>query len=100
MRKGALLINASRGGIVDEQALYDVLKSGHLGGAAIDVFEREPYTGPLRELDNVLLTAHLGSCSVDCRANMEREATAEVLRFFRGEALKSPVPNDEYDNQV
>ncbi len=99
MRKGTFLINASRGGVVDEDALYKALKANHIAGAAVDVFEREPYAGPLRELDNVLLTAHLGSCSIDCRAKMEREATAEVLRFFKGEPLKSPVPNDEYDNQ-
>ena len=99
MRHGAYLINASRGGIVDEAALYDVLKSGHLAGAAVDVFETEPYTGPFCELENVQLTAHLGSCSVDCRARMECEATADLVRFFKGETMHNPVPDDEYENQ-
>lgn len=100
MRKGGYLINASRGGLVDEQALYRVLKEGHLAGAAIDVFEHEPYTGPLLELENVLVTPHLGSCSVDCRAKMECEATDDLIRFFADKPLRSPVPPEEYENQI
>ncbi|MEI9991485.1 MAG: phosphoglycerate dehydrogenase [Rhizomicrobium sp.] len=100
MRGGSYLINTARGGIVDEDALYDALRSGHLGGAAVDVFGREPYTGPLRELDRVVLTAHMGSCSIDCRSRMERDATAEIVRFFSGDALAYPVPDDEYANQA
>jgi len=100
MKKGAYLINTSRGGLVDEDALFRVLKDGHLAGAAVDVFLHEPYGGPLCTLDNVLVTAHLGSCSVDCRADMEREATEDLIRHFRGEKLRSPVPAVEYENQT
>jgi len=100
MRRGSYLINASRGGLVDEAVLYRVLKDGHLAGAAIDVFEHEPYAGPLLELENILVTPHLGSCSVDCRANMEREATEDLIRFLSGKTLKSPVPPEEYENQI
>jgi len=100
MRRDAFLINAARGGIIDETALLDVLRVGHLGGAALDVFEGEPYVGPLRELDNVLLTAHMGSCSLDCRAQMERDATADMIRYFEKRPLENPVPDDEYDNQT
>jgi D-3-phosphoglycerate dehydrogenase len=99
MKKGAFLINTSRGGLVDEDALFRVLQDKHLAGAAVDVFEHEPYTGPLCTLENVLVTAHLGSCSVDCRADMEREATADLIRHFKGEPLRSPVPAVEYENQ-
>lgn len=99
MRREAVLINTARGGVVDEAALLEVMKGGRLAAAAIDVFEQEPYVGPLRGLDNVILTAHLGSCSVDCRARMETEAVRDALRFFRGEPLASPVPDDEYENQ-
>jgi D-3-phosphoglycerate dehydrogenase len=70
-----------------------------LGGAAIDVFEQEPYEGPLAGLDACLLTAHMGSMSVDCRTQMEIEASAEAARFIRNEALQSLVPEAEYDNQ-
>jgi D-3-phosphoglycerate dehydrogenase len=80
MKKGALLINAARGGIVDEDALYDALVSGHLSGAALDCFEQEPYTGPLKNLDNVLLTGHIGSYAKEGRAMMEKQAVENLLR--------------------
>jgi D-3-phosphoglycerate dehydrogenase len=99
MKTGALLVNTARGGIVNEQDLFEVLQSGHLAGAAIDVFEEEPHTGNLTNLDQCLLTAHMGSMSVDCRTRMEIEATEEAVRFMLGEALQSTVPTEEYDNQ-
>lgn len=80
MKKGAFLINVSRGGIVDEKALCDSLKSGSLGGAALDVFEREPYDGAFRELDNVVLTPHVGSYAKEARIKMEIEAARNLLR--------------------
>ncbi len=99
MKPGTLLINTARGGIINEPDLCQALKSGALGGAAIDVFEQEPYEGPLAGLDACLLTAHMGSMSVDCRTQMEIEASAEVTRFIRNETLQSLVPEAEYDNQ-
>ena len=99
MKKDAIIINTSRGGIINEADLYEVLKSGHLSGAAIDVFEQEPYGGPLREIERCLLTAHMGSMSVDCRARMEIESTEEAVRFLSGKALESEVPQEEYDVQ-
>ena len=71
MKPDAMIVNTSRGGIVNEQDLADVLNTGHLSGAAIDVFEQEPYTGPLAQIDRCLLTSHMGSMSVDCRTRME-----------------------------
>lgn len=99
MKSEAILINTSRGGIVNESALFDVMKGGHLSGTAIDTFLDEPYTGPLRKLDRCLLTAHMGSMSNDCRTQMEIEATEEVVRFSRGEKLKQLVPEFEFENQ-
>jgi D-3-phosphoglycerate dehydrogenase / 2-oxoglutarate reductase len=99
MKPDALLINCSRGGIVNEHDLAEVMRSGHLGGAAIDVFEHEPYSGELSKIDRCLLTAHMGSMSVDCRVRMEIEATEESVRFLTGQPLRSPVPADEYDVQ-
>lgn len=99
MKPDALLINASRGGIINEHDLAEVMRSGHLGGAAIDVFDHEPYTGELAGIERCLLTAHMGSMSVDCRSRMEIEATEEAVRFLSGRALQSPVPPDEYDIQ-
>lgn len=99
MQPDAIVINTSRGGIINEQDLYDVMSTGHLAGAAIDVFEEEPYKGKLREIERCLLTAHMGSMSVDCRTRMEIEATVEAIRFLLGKPLVSEVPPTEYEVQ-
>ena len=99
MKPDALLINTSRGGIVNETDLHEVMSLGHLGGAAIDVFQEEPYSGPLKDIDRCLLTCHMGSMSVDCRSRMEVEATEEAVRYLRGLPLESSVPEDEYASQ-
>ncbi|PYR99328.1 MAG: lactate dehydrogenase [Acidobacteria bacterium] len=96
MKPSAFIINTSRGGIVDESALATALTSGCLAGAAIDVFDREPYSGVLTDIEPCILTCHMGSMSEDCRAAMETEALEDVLRFVRGDPLKQPVPEVEY----
>jgi D-3-phosphoglycerate dehydrogenase len=99
MKADAMIINTARGGIINEGDLAQVMTAGHLSGAAIDVFEHEPYTGPLAEIDRCVLTAHMGSMSVDCRTRMEIEATDEAVRFLTGKPLASEVPPVEYDVQ-
>lgn len=79
MRPGSILVNVARGGLVDEAALADALATGHLAAAALDTFEREPYVGPLTAMDQVVLTSHLGSSTVETRDRMEREAAAALL---------------------
>lgn len=96
MKPDAVLINTSRGGIVNEKALYEVMNKGHLSGVGIDTFEFEPYKGPLASIERCLLTAHMGSMSTDCRAQMELEAAQEAVRFFAGEELAKEVPEEEY----
>lgn len=97
MKPDAMIINTSRGGIINEHDLAEVLSAGHLSGAAIDVFEQEPYTGELSKIDRCLLTSHMGSMSVDCRTRMEIEATEEAMRFLTGKALQGLVPPEEYE---
>ena len=99
MKKDAAIINVSRGGIINENDLFEVLKSGHLSGAAIDVFENEPYSGKLTEIERCILTAHMGSMSIDCRTRMEIEATEEVVRFCSNKTLINEVPQEEYEVQ-
>ncbi len=99
MKKDAIIINTSRGGIINESDLYEVMQSGHLSGAAIDVFDNEPYSGDLKNIERCLLTAHMGSMSVDCRSRMEIEATEEAVRFLTGKPLKGLVPEEEYEVQ-
>jgi len=84
MKDGAILVNVARGGIVDEQALYEALKSGKLEGAAIDVWEKEP-TGdsPLFELDNVVLTPHLGASTQEGQLRVGTEAAQIVIDFYK-----------------
>ena len=99
MKKNALLINTARGGIINEKDLYIALNDKLILGAAIDVFEQEPYTGKLMEHDNCILTSHMGSMTFECRARMEIEATEEAIRFLTGNTLESEVPMDEYEVQ-
>ena len=99
MKPDAILINTARGGIINELDLANALNAGHLHGAAIDVFESEPYTGPLADIERCILTSHMGSMTVDCRTRMEIEATEEAVRFLRGLPLEREVPEAEYDVQ-
>jgi D-3-phosphoglycerate dehydrogenase / 2-oxoglutarate reductase len=99
MKPNVSLINTARGGMIDEKALYEALKNKKIRAAAIDVFMNEPYSGELAELDNCFLTCHMGSCSSDCRFDMEHLATEEALRYIRNEDLKFSVPDDEFKMQ-
>lgn len=96
MKPAALLINTARGGVIDETALASALRAGRIAGAAVDVFSVEPYAGELSQLDNCLLTSHMGSMSEDCRFRMEYEAAEHAVRFFRGEPVEQLVPETEY----
>lgn len=99
MKKDAVIINTARGGIINERDLAVALTEGHLSGAAIDVFDQEPYRGDLGKIERCLLTSHMGSMSVDCRTRMEIEATEEAIRFLTGQSLQGLVPADEYEVQ-
>jgi len=99
MRSNAILINTSRGGIINEADLANALKNNQLFAAAIDTFIDEPYSGPLVGIDNCLLTAHMGSMTSDCRSAMEIQATEEVVRYVNHASLKGIVPESEYFNQ-
>jgi len=87
MRPGSLLINAARGSVVDIEALTQALESGHLGGAAIDVFPVEPrsnqdtFESPLREFDNVILTPHIGGATEEAQYNIAREVVAKLVKY-------------------
>ena len=84
MRPGSFLINAARGPVVDEAALVEALRSGHLGGAGLDVYEREPEPeAGLRELTNTVLLPHLGSATVETRGVMS-EVAVRPAAHLRG----------------
>ncbi len=87
MKRGAFIVNTARGAIIDERALCDALESGHLGGAALDVYEDEPAVDPrLLRLQNVVLAPHIGSATLETRSAMAAAAATDVARFLRGES--------------
>ncbi|MCZ7401439.1 MAG: phosphoglycerate dehydrogenase [Candidatus Methanoperedens sp.] len=83
MKKEAIIINTSRGGLIDEGALVEALRNGLINGAAIDTFEKEPYKGPLTEFDNVVLTSHMGSSAVETRKQMELETVNNLINALK-----------------
>jgi glyoxylate reductase len=85
MKPGAYVINTARGALVDEDALCDALESGHLRGAALDVYEFEPDVNPrLLSMKNVVIVPHIGSATEEARNAMARIAATNVLLFMRG----------------
>jgi D-3-phosphoglycerate dehydrogenase len=87
LRRGAILLNASRGGVVDEYALAEAVAEGRVAGAWLDCFTSEPYSGPLCRFPQVLLTPHVGSYTRECRLKMELEAARNLI-----DALRQPLP--------
>jgi phosphoglycerate dehydrogenase-like enzyme len=87
MQPGAFLVNASRGPVIDEEALVAALASGHLGGAALDVFETEPLPpdSPLRSMDNVFITPHIGGSTREASLNLREVVAANIRRVLAGQ---------------
>ncbi len=83
MKDGAFLVNIARGGVVDEEALYDALTSGKLNAAAVDVFSSEPYEGKLCDLENIILTPHLGSYASEGKLKMEIDACQNLIDLLK-----------------
>jgi len=85
MKNTAKIINTSRGGVVDEVALYEAIKNGTLGGAALDVFEKEPAIGnKLAELDNVILTPHIGAQTKEAQSLAANVIGEKIIQILRG----------------
>ena len=90
-KKGVRIVNCARGGLVAEDALYDALKSGHVGAAALDVFEVEPPPAefPLRELSNIVFTPHLGASTAEAQENVG----IEIAQAIRAALLEGEIRN-------
>jgi len=97
MKPGGILINASRGTVVDIDALAESLEQGHLGGAGIDVFPEEPpsnedeFISPLRRFENTFLTPHIGGSTVEAQANIGAEVAAKLARYSDNGTTTSSV---------
>jgi len=83
MKNSALIINVARGGVVDEEALFQALSENKIAGAAIDVFSKEPYDGPLCTLNNVVLTPHIGSYAEEGKLQMEIDAVKNLINALK-----------------
>lgn len=92
MKKTAVLINTSRGPVVDEKALVNALKNGEIWGAGLDVFENEPEIDPgLKLLDNVVILPHIASATIETRTNMGLAAVRNIISVLKGGAPESCV---------
>jgi D-3-phosphoglycerate dehydrogenase / 2-oxoglutarate reductase len=91
MPDGARLVNAARGELVDEEALLDALRSGKLAGAALDVFSAEPYSGPLLQLDNVIVTPHLAASTEEAQDRAGVIVAEQVAAALEGELVTNAV---------
>lgn len=85
VKRGAFLLNAARGVLVDESALTEALDEGIVAGAWIDTFDDEPYDGPLKKYPQVILTPHVGSYTIECRKQMENEAVENLITVLAEE---------------
>ncbi|WLR50455.1 D-glycerate dehydrogenase [Bacillus tianshenii] len=93
MKKTAVFVNASRGPVVDEDALYNALKEGDIAGAGLDVFTEEPISSdhPLMSLENAICLPHIGSASIETRKAMMLLAVKNIFRVLNGENAETPV---------
>jgi D-3-phosphoglycerate dehydrogenase len=87
MKRGAIYVNTSRGGVQEERALFEALTRGQLGAAGIDVFEEEPcpVDNPLLNLENAVLSTHMAGVTREATARASVQVTSEMLRVLRGE---------------
>ena len=83
LKNEAFIVNVSRGGVIDELALYEILKKGKLSGVALDVFSQEPYRGQLCDLENIILTPHIGSYAKEGKLKMEIDAVMNLINSLK-----------------
>lgn len=101
MKPGVQIINCARGGIIDEDALYDAIVSKKVAGAALDVLEEEPFLNhKLLELHEVIATPHLGASTIEAQENVAIDVSQDILRFFNGDPVRNPVNMPSLDNEL
>ena len=100
MKKGVILVNTSRGPVIDEHDLIEALRSGHLGGVGLDVYDNEPNIGPeLIGMENVILTPHIASATIEARQKMGDQAVDAILDVFAGKKPDNIVNEEIWTNR-
>lgn len=101
VKRGVQIINCARGGIIDEDALYEAILSKKVAGAALDVFEEEPFLNhKLLELPEVIATPHLGASTVEAQENVAIDVSEDILRYFQGGTVRNPVNMPSLDSEL
>ncbi|EKQ55314.1 MAG: D-3-phosphoglycerate dehydrogenase [Methanobacterium sp. Maddingley MBC34] len=101
MKENAIIVNCARGGIIKEADLYDALKAGEIGGAALDVYEKEPpKENPLLELDNVVLTPHIAASTSEAQRDAAIIVAKEIKKVFQGESPKNVINMPVMDKET
>jgi len=101
MKRGVLLVNCARGGIVNEQDLYQALEEGVVAGAALDVFEKEPpEDNPLLDLENVIATPHLGASTDEAQENVAVAVAQQIVDYLRTGTIRNAVNVPSVDGEV
>lgn len=101
MKNGVRIVNCARGGIIDEKALYNALKSGKVKGAALDVFEKEPPgDNPLLELEQVIFTPHLGASTEEAQENVSVAVAKQVVDVLMGREIRNAVNMPSLDTKT
>jgi D-3-phosphoglycerate dehydrogenase len=101
MKKGVLLVNCARGGIVNEKDLYQALQEGRVGGAALDVFEKEPPgDSPLLNMDNVIATPHLGASTDEAQENVSVAVASQIVDYLKTGTVRNAVNVPSVDGEL
>lgn len=91
-KKGVRIVNCARGGIIDEKALVRAIQSGHVAGAALDVFEKEPVANEeLLQNPNIIVTPHLGASTIEAQEKVAQEVSAEIIEIFEKQSIQNAV---------
>ncbi|MCM2531324.1 phosphoglycerate dehydrogenase [Neobacillus pocheonensis] len=100
-KKGVRFVNCARGGIIDEKALVRAIQSGHVAGAALDVFEKEPVADPeLLQNPNIIVTPHLGASTVEAQEKVAQEVSAEIIEIFESQSITNAVNMPQMSGEV
>jgi len=101
MKEDSILVNTSRGKVIDESALYNALKEGHIGSAGLDVFQEEPISkdSPILDLHNIVLAPHIGSASKNTRATMSLMCAENLIAILEGNMPPNIVNPEVLQNE-